>query len=81
MKKAARMNTAGNYRDLRSSEGSLEAILNESEYDMKADMKADMKYELQGLKNECAAMVKDLVGITYTIQYIIQYTSRLNLTL
>ena len=59
------MNTAGSYRDLRSSGGSLEAILNESEYAKRIsnNLSADMRYELQGLNSECVAMVKDLVGI------------------
>ena len=64
-KNPARINTAGSNRDLRSSEGSLEAILNESEYVKRIlhNLSADMKYELQGLKSQCVAMVKDLVGI------------------
>ena len=65
-----RMNTAGSYRDLRTSERSLEVILNEAEHVKRIshNLSADMKYELQGLKSECVAMVKDLVALNRILE-------------
>jgi len=59
-KTASRINTAGRNRDLRSSERSLEVILNEAEHvkRISRNLSADMpvKYELQRLKSECVDM-------------------------
>ena len=64
-KTPSRINTAGRNRALRSSERSLEVILNEAEHVKRIshNLSADMKYELQRLKSECVAMAKDLVAL------------------
>ena len=69
-KNPARMNTAGSYRDLRSSERSLEVIHKEAEHVKRIShyLSADMKYELQGLKSECVAMAKDLVALNRILE-------------
>ena len=67
-----RMNTASmrSNRDLRSSERSLEVILNEAEHVKRIshNLSADMKYELQRLKSECVAMAKDLVALNRILE-------------
>ena len=69
-KNPPRMNAASSYRDLRSSERSLEVILNEAEHVKRIshNLSADMKYELQGLKSECVAMAKDLVALNRILE-------------
>ena len=69
-KNPPRTNTGGSYRDLLSSERSLEVILNEAEHVKRIshNLSADMKYELQGLKSECVAMAKDLVALNRILE-------------
>lgn len=66
----ARMSTAVHYRDLRSSERSLEAIVNDAEHVRRIshNLSAEMKYELKGLKSECVAMAKDLVALNRILE-------------
>ena len=66
----ARMNAAGRCRDLKSPNRSLEAIVNEAEHIRRVslNMSADMKFELQGLKNECVDMAKDLVALNRILE-------------
>jgi len=63
----SRINTTGGNLDLRSSERSLEVILNEAEHVKRIshNLSADMpvEYELQRLKSECVVMGKDFVAL------------------
>lgn len=63
-------NTVGGYRNLPSTKKSLRSILNDAESvrHLSHKLSTQMKYELQGLKSECVAMVKDLVAMNRILE-------------